>query len=197
LYLYAVHAALAAGATRIVITTDIPEVLAATHHDTVECVVRPPHLCGDTVDMAAVLLDLIKTADLKGTLALLQATSPLRTATHIQAGLDLFNSQAYELVMGVTPAERSILKWGFIQNNQFVPVSNPNYCFSNRQQLPDVVRPNGALYIFDSDWFLHNGGFAGNTPTKIGALNMNAEDSLDIDNADDFLACAAALLNQQ
>ncbi len=196
LYLYAVNAALAAGASRIVISTDIVTVLNAAPINRVECVVRPQHLCGDTVDMATVLLHLIKTENLSGTLVLLQATSPLRTAAHIQAGLALFNSQNYDLVMGVTPAERSILKWGFLQNNQFMPLSNPQYCFSNRQQLPEVVRPNGALYLFNAAWFINNGGFTGSNLTRIGALNMNEKDSLDIDNAADFAACAAVLLNK-
>jgi len=33
---------------------------------------------------------------------------------------------------------------------RFVPLVKPEYCFANRQSLPDVVRPNGALYIFDA-----------------------------------------------
>jgi N-acylneuraminate cytidylyltransferase len=197
LYLYAVNAALAAGASRIVISTDIAEVLNAPSINTVDCIIRPQHLCGDTVDMATVLLHLIQTEGLSGTLVLLQATSPLRTAAHIQAGLTLFNTQNYDLVMGVTPAERNILKWGFLQNSQFIPLSNPEYCFSNRQQLPEVVRPNGALYLFDAAWFINNGGFTGSSLTRIGALNMDENDSLDIDNVADFAACAMALSDKQ
>ncbi len=199
LYQYAVDAALEAGASRVIISTDIAEVLNAPHPTRVVAVERPQHLCGDTVDMTSLLLHVIPSQQLSGTVALLQATSPLRTAAHIQAGLALFTSQPYDLVMAVTPAERSVLKWGFLDaaTGSFTAVSNPQYCFSNRQQLPEMVRPNGALYVFDAAWFVQNGGFSSSKAGAIGALNMSEEDSLDIDNALDFAACAAALSLRQ
>jgi CMP-N-acetylneuraminic acid synthetase len=192
LYHYALDAALAAGATRVLISTDIPEVLQAKHPETVVVVPRPLHLCGDTVDMSSLLLHLISSQALIGTLALLQATSPLRTVAHIQAGLALFETRQHDLVITVTPGERSVLKWGFLDAAQgsFTPISEPKYCFSNRQQLPEIVRPNGALYVFDANWFASNGGFV---TDRIGALSMSAHDSLDIDNAADFADCAIAL----
>lgn len=196
LYLYTVDAALNAGANRIIISTDISNILHANHIDKINCVARPPHLCGDTVDMATVLLDLIVSQSLKGTIVLLQATSPLRSAESIQKGLHLFNSQTYNLIMGVTHAKPEVLKWGLIDDNHFLPISKPEYCFTNRQHLPEIVRPNGALYVFNADWFVNNGGFIGNNLPKIGALLMDEQSSLDIDNIADFLACEQALLKQ-
>jgi N-acylneuraminate cytidylyltransferase len=192
LYCHAVDEALAAGASRVIISTDIAEVLNALHPAGVETMVRPSHLCGDTVEMTEVLQHIIKTASLKGTVVLLQATSPLRNATHIKESLSVFASQNYELVLSVTQAERSILKWGFLQAGHFKPVSNPAFCFSNRQQLPPIVRPNGALYLFDAQWFANNGGFVSD---KIGAFEMSANVSLDIDTLDDFLHCEQAIIN--
>jgi N-acylneuraminate cytidylyltransferase len=191
LYRYAVDAALAAGASQVIISTNIAEVLTANLPSKVIAIARPEALCTDTSDMATVLLHLIQTEALQGTLVLLQATSPLRTSAHIQAGLAMFDSAQTSLVMAVTAAERSVLKWGFLQDGRFMPVSNPDYCFSNRQQLPAMVRPNGALYVFNAAQFLQHGGF---DSRHIAALEMSEADSLDIDNASDFAACEAVLL---
>jgi CMP-N,N'-diacetyllegionaminic acid synthase len=67
--------------------------------------------------------------------------------------------------------------------DRFVPVSRPEYCFTNRQSLPEVYRPNGAVYVFSADWFLINGGLATHS---IGALVMPPEQSQDIDTEADF-----------
>ena len=71
-----------------------------------------------------------------------------------------------------------------MEGGRFVPVSDPAYCFTNRQHLPQVMKPNGAVYVFDRDWFLQNGGFE---TDRIGGVVMPAERSFDIDTEVDFL----------
>jgi N-acylneuraminate cytidylyltransferase len=121
---------------------------------------------------------------------LLQPTSPLRSAKQIVMGLDKFSNEKFNLVISVTEANSTVLKWGFMDAAGFHPISKPEYCFTNRQQLPSLVRPNGAIYVFSADDFLNRGGFPS---TQIGALHMSAEESLDIDTLDDFKRCEAAL----
>jgi CMP-N-acetylneuraminic acid synthetase len=186
LYRYAINAAQAAGAQTCWISTDITQVLEHDHGSGVKSLARPSHLQGDTVEMALVLLDLIERAGINGTVVLLQATSPLRKAVHIKTALDLFATQKHDLVMSVTAAERGVLKWGLLSEGVFKPIADPKYCFSNRQQLPAVVRPNGAVYVFDAQWFVRNAGFV---TDKIGAFEMNALDSQDIDTLEDFERC--------
>jgi N-acylneuraminate cytidylyltransferase len=60
----------------------------------------------------------------------------------------------------------------------------------NRQQLPPVYRPNGAVYVFDADWFAANGSLASRS---IGFVEMPEERSLDIDTAEDFGRISAML----
>jgi CMP-N-acetylneuraminic acid synthetase len=193
LFQYSLDAAYAAGATHCVISSDIDSILNLPQTANLTTLRRPTALQGDTVDMAAVLLDTILRGQLTGTMVLLQATSPLRTAAHIRAGLEVFASGNYELVMSVTQAQRSVLKWGMLDQGRFKPLAEPAYCFSNRQQLPELVRPNGALYIFDAQWFVRNQGFV---TDQIGAIEMSENDSLDIDTLDDFERCEQQLLHQ-
>ncbi len=190
LYRHAVDLALAAGAGRVVISTDIPELLNADHPAGVRALQRPQALCADDAPMAPVLVHAIESAGINGTVVLLQATSPLRVVEDVTAALARYASGDFELVMSVTPADRGVLKWGCVDNGRFVPLSQPAFVFSNRQSLPPVVRPNGAVYVFDAQAFVARGGFPSE---RIGALEMPSERSHDIDTLADFQHCERLL----
>lgn len=190
LYRHAVDAALEAGAHRVILTTDIPEVLSATFPLAVQAIHRPTDLCGDAVPMAPVLRQALQAAACDGTVVLLQATSPMRQAADIQAALHVFATGQHELVMSVTEVDRGVLKWGRLDGDRFVPLSEPAYCFANRQTLPPVVRPNGAVYVMNAEWFLKRGSFVSE---RIGVVQMSAERSQDIDTLADFERCEALL----
>lgn len=183
LYRHALDQAVAAGAARVLITTDLPEVLNADLPREVTCVPRPPELAGDTVPMAPVLVHALQQAQVRGTVVLLQATSPLRLPADIRAALDLFATGDHGLVMSVTEADRGVLKWGRLDGSRFLPLSSPEHCFANRQSLPPVVRPNGAVYVFDAARLIATGSLAADS---VGVVSMPAERSHDIDNLDDF-----------
>jgi CMP-N-acetylneuraminic acid synthetase len=191
LYQYAIDAAHLAGARCCYVTTDIAEVLSTQFTTPVALIQRPSHLQSDDVPMAPVLIHAIEQSGITGTVVLLQATSPMRTAQHIQSALAEFATSAHHLVMSVTSADSSVLKWGFLSDGTFKSLADPAFCFSNRQQLPQVYRPNGAIYVFDAQWFVRNQGFI---TDKIGAFKMSASDSLDIDTLEDFERCERALL---
>jgi N-acylneuraminate cytidylyltransferase len=190
LYRHAVDAALAAGAQRVILSTDISQLLSAELPPAVDAIQRPLDLCGDAVPMAPVLSHALQSAACTGTVVLLQATSPLRQAADIQAALGLFATGQHELVMSVTEADRGVLKWGRLDGDRFVPLSDPAHCFANRQSLPPVVRPNGAVYVMNAEWFLKRGSFVSE---RIGVVPMSAERSQDIDTLADFERCEAAL----
>ncbi len=191
LYRHAVDLALAAGASRVLISTDIPEVLAAELPHSVQALHRPPELCGDTVPMAPVLVHALQTAKVQGPVVLLQATSPLRQVGDVQAALQRLATGAFDLVMSVTDAERSVLKWGQVQpDGRFVPLSCPEHCFANRQSLPPVYKPNGAVYAMLAQWFIEQQSFVSE---RIGTVVMPPERSFDIDNMADFVLCESLL----
>ena len=101
-----------------------------------------------------------------------------------------FREGGVDLVMSVTEADAGVLKYGTLDGGRFVPMRDAAHCFSNRQSLPQVWRPNGAVYVFARDWFLENGGFE---TDRIGAWPMPAARSADIDSAEDFARAEAAL----
>lgn len=188
LYEHSVECARRAGIQDIAISTDIAEILERPSRvEGVNLFARPSELATDETTMASVLLDLLADSTFQGkTIVLLQATSPLRRSADILEALDCYRGQSYDLVMSTTMASNSILKYGLIENGSYMPVSDVSYVFSNRQQLPSVYRPNGAIYVFGSQWFLKNKGFE---TENIGSIVMPAERSVDIDTEFDLNVC--------
>lgn len=191
LYRHAVDHALGAGISRCIVSTDIPEILETRHEAAVDVIARPAFLAQDETPMDAVIADaLARGVDCPATIVLLQATSPLRQPEDIKRALQLFAVGGYELVLSAARVSSGVLKYGLGADGRFLPINDTRYCFMNRQQLPPVYRPNGAVYVFDADWFAANGSLASRS---IGFVEMPEERSLDIDTAEDFGRISAML----
>lgn len=195
LYVHTVKSALMAKAKKVIISTDIEEILSADHGDDVCILRRPSELCGDAVAMQSVIHHGLKELGVTGTVCLLQATSPLRNSSDIYKALTLFKTGEFDLVMSVTEADPTVQKWGRIDTNgRYIPLCEAELCFSNRQSLPPVYKPNGAIYVMDAQWFIENNGFVTN---KIGTITMPRERSADIDSLSDFEACEKLFIEQK
>lgn len=189
LYERAIRAAKAAKIKRIYITTDISEILHeyALERDGIQALRRPPQLAGDASPMSDVLFHVFEQLRWpKGPAVLLQPTSPLRTPEDIRRCLALYESGRYSTVMTVTEADVSVRKMGGLEGDTFVPF-DPVGCFSNRQSLGAVYRPNGAVYVIDPHSFRLGNGFS---PSGIGGVIMEESRSVDVDSAEDLVACA-------
>ncbi len=194
LYQHSVDIALKSGASRIIISTDIPDIFTANLPTNVELLSRPVSLSRDDTPINSVLEHAIEYSDITGTVVLLQPTSPLRAKKDIRDALVRFTSSDHELVMSVTAADPEVLKWGRLHEGKFMPLADPEFCFANRQSLPRVFRPNGAIYVFDAGWFMRNKSL---TCNRIGVIVMPNSRSQDIDNLVDFLHCEEIILSKQ
>lgn len=192
LYWHTVNLALAAGAHRVVISTDIAEIINAKLPPKVEVIQRPNDLCGDHVPMAPVFLHALEEGKIKGAVVLLQATSPLRSVIDVKMALQLLMKGDFDLVLSVSEADRSVLKWGGLEGSRFVPLAHAEYCFANRQCLPAIYRPNGAVCAMQAEWFVGQKSFVSDS---IGSIVMPGERSYDIDDLEDFKRCEALFSN--
>ena len=174
----------------VLVTTDSREILEQGARDGVSLLERPAKLAADTTPMDPVMLHALEQIDGPARIVLLQPTSPLRSRGDIEDCIALHKTGRFDLVKTVTATDAGILKYGTMHDDQFIPVSDPTYCFTNRQNLPEVMKPNGAVYVFDRDWFLQNGGFA---TDNIGGVVMPADRSFDIDTEADFQRAEALL----
>ena len=192
LYAHAIDQARAAGIQHVVITTDIEKLIGADLGLDVQVVSRPADLALDTTPMADVLRHVLATDIIaSATIVLLQATSPLRDPADVCRSIDLHMEGRFDLVMSVTRAESGVLKWGKADGNRFLPLSEPEDCFTNRAQLAPVYRPDGAVFVFDAGWFRRVGTLAGG---DIGMIETPTERAHDIDSLADFEAMEIALI---
>ncbi len=145
---------------------------------------RSPELSADQSTMAELMLELIRKYELQNTtIVLLQPTSPLRRDEDISKCIETYKKKNFDLLFTVSSQDRAVLKSGFVQGNKFIPLEDPDFIFMNRQDLPELFRPNGAVYVFNGGWFEKNGGFSS---TNMGVVEMPTENSWDIDSKEDF-----------
>lgn len=119
------------------------------------------------------------------TLAVLQPTSPLRTAEDIIAGFDMMDSKDANAVVSVCETDHSPLWTNTLPEDaslehfiDWARASKPRQC------LPAYYRINGALYIAKADYVLRADSIYSD---RCFALIMPRENSIDIDTDIDFI----------
>jgi N-acylneuraminate cytidylyltransferase len=183
LYLHAVNQGIRLMG-QVLLSTDIEEIDNMTLPRGCTLCPRPIELAADDTPIDAVIKHLIEDRALAGkTLVLLQATSPLRFDSDILAALELFRTRQYDMVLSVVERDRGVLKYGLLEGDRFTAIREQYFCFFNRQELPPVYGPNGAVYVFDANRFTDEGGFP---CERIGAVEMPVERSIDIDSMADL-----------
>lgn len=169
---------------KVILSTDISEDRLSDIPEGVLLDKRPASLACDDTKMQDVIKYLISEYRLENeTLILLQPTSPLRQDDDIIGAVNTYKSGNFSIVMSVIETDSKILKYGFLKQNQFLSVNNATYCFENRQNLPMIYAPNGAIYIFGGQAFMNMGSFP---ETNMGAFLMGEANSIDIDNLEDL-----------
>ena len=183
LYLRTVNQALRI-TEKCIINTDIDSILRKKNFDkNVILFERDKKFAEDDTHMNLVLKDLfLKMNLLNKFIILLQATSPLRKDEDIKNAINIFNEGKYSMVMSVRTVESNFLKYGYEKNDKFIPIAE-KFLYKNRQSLPKVLAPNGAIYIFSVNEFLKKNKLPEN---NIGYYEMPAERSIDIDKKEDL-----------
>ena len=151
---------------------------------------RRGELATDSAETFDVILDVLTKLDALGErfdyLLLLQPTSPLRTAHHIDESIKLLLEKNADSVISVTEIDHPI-EW-----TSTIPIDlSMNEFFSSpllttqSQNYPTRYRLNGAIYLVkisrmlsNSSLFLKNGAYA---------YKMDKQHSIDIDTVEDFI----------
>jgi CMP-N-acetylneuraminic acid synthetase len=152
-------------------------------------IVRPDDFASDTasaIEVVSHFISILPNALLQEDpyIVYLQPTSPFRTACHIDDALEQMQAAKAQSLVSVTEMEKSPFKMftldaeGYLQSLFDEKLSN-----AQRQDLPAVFAPNGAIYVFRVSEFKARGGFPSNGSVP---FIMNQEVSLDIDTEDDI-----------
>ena len=152
---------------------------------------RPAALASDTAPSIDVVLHALDTLPGYDVVVLLQPTSPLRTASDIDAACERFATSGAPACVSVSRVEQSpYWMYHLGENHALLPIVEAPSEVTRRQDLPDVYTLNGAIYIADAAWLRQTRTFL--TRDTVGHV-MPVERSLDIDTAADFEAFRKAV----
>jgi len=124
-------------------------------------------------------------------IALLQPTSPFRTATHIDEAYAVFERKDANLVLSVFEPSFCLAKaYQLNQDGTISGMFSPNSPYSRRQDLPAGYIPNGAIYLINCRSYLQGTCIPKN---RVYPYLMSQDDSLDIDSKEDLLAAESII----
>ena len=170
--------------SRIIVSTDGEKISEEARKYGAEVVIRPDELATDTATSISGVVHCLKTLNIQsGNCALLQVTSPLRTAEHIQVACKAFLNGSCKSLVSVCKVEHHPYKSILKIDEQYFPVHQFEDLEKPRQILPVAFRPNGAIYINQVEDLLSQRKFF-IEPFEL--FEMSSESSIDIDCEDDL-----------
>lgn len=194
---YTIEAALQSSyIDNIVVTSDDDEVLRIAQNYRVEIVRRPTVLASDT----ATTFDAVHhtLSQMKGYqyTVLLQPTSPLRRAAHIDEAIEVLDEKSADAVVGVCEMEHSPL-WSSTlpEDDSMQDFLREDIAGKRSQDIEKYYRINGAIYICDTKKMLEEKRFLLRNNTF--AYKMSRENSIDIDEKIDFRLAEMYLKEQK
>ncbi len=182
---------------RVVLSTDAPEVAVFARESGVDVpFMRPDALASDDAPMLDVLVHAVEwltaAGDPPDVVVLLQPTSPLRTAAHIDAAVTLLESSGADAVVSVVEVPHrfnpvSVLR---LDGDRVAPW-NPGPAVTRRQDKPRVFARNGPAVLAVRTRVLVEQRSLYGRDTR--AIPMTDAESVDIDTAWDLAVAGMAL----
>jgi CMP-N,N'-diacetyllegionaminic acid synthase len=179
---------------RVVLSSDDPEIMDIAANCGCEVPFRrPPELAADDTPGIVPVLHAIENLPGYDYVVLLQPTSPLRSVEDIDKCISLCLERGAPACVSVTRCtENPYLMFWRGQSLRLSPLFAEGSRIACRQQLPDVFRINGAVYVALSQWLQEAKSFV--TSETIG-YEMPVDRSMDIDTEADlrFVDCQGDL----
>lgn len=189
---HSINAALSCpSVSRCLVSTEDAEIKAVSIQWGAEVIDRPIELASDSSlsqDVVRHLLETLrKQGDFPDYFVLLQPTSPLRKAHHIEACLKAFLKSDANCAISMTEAEQHPYKMLLLdKGDNMVPFFNIESLDMPRQLLPKAYQLNGAIYVMPSKIFLEKNTFF---VQPIMPYLMKQEEGVDIDSEFDIMLC--------
>lgn len=185
---YSIEAALESGEfEKIIVSTDSQEYIDLLSHYPIEFVKRSAELASDKASSFVVIEDVLNKyqhIDFDY-FVLLQPTSPLRTAQHIQEANTKFEQHfdQFDFLVSVSDAHKPTTLTREIDEDESLKNFKLDYSNYARQQYYSEYSPNGAIFSAKPQAYLKQKHFYGE---KCIAYFMDKEVSVDIDDRLDF-----------
>ena len=167
----------------IVLSSDGEAILKYGRTQGIEVLQRPKELALDDTTSDKVVAHALQHYACEN-LILLQPTSPLRRARHIDEAFERFSKEGSDALISVAEYDNAILKAFVLDERGYLRgICNDTYPFMPRQKLPKTYKSNGAIYIVQTHAFLDNPSFL---QPHTSYYVMDSTSSLDIDSPEDL-----------
>lgn len=174
---------------RIVVSTDDEEIadVARNFHGEVPCL-RPAELSTDTattVDCILHMVNYLKETEgyMPDYICLLQCTSPLRTCEDMDGAIEKLLTSEFDGIISVCEAEANPYWTNVFEKDKLKYFIEEGKNITRRQDLPEIYRYNGAIYMIKTDVFIKEKAFE---TDNITGYVMSNDNSVDIDTLTDF-----------
>jgi len=179
---------------RFIVSTDDPHLVDYARKEGVEVpFIRPAHLAADDTPMQPVLMHAIAEMDRIGFQAeavmVLQPTSPLRRAEHIDEAVRIMQASGADTVVSVVEVPHPFNPVSLMieqPGGELVPYA-PGEMVLRRQDKPRVFARNGPAILLIRRATIEAGQLYG---SHVRPLLMDLRDCIDIDGPDDLLQAA-------
>jgi len=183
--------------TKTVVSSEDDEILKISQKNGADVIKRPEELASDTATSESVVLHaldfLSSYKEEFDIVVLLQPSSPLRTSKDIDNAFELMFDDKATAVISVYEADNKILKaFKYGESGYVEGISNIDFSFMRRQDLPKIFMPNGAIYIVTKNAFTKYNSFA---TSRTSCYIMPIKLSIDIDSEGDLKLAEKRLLS--
>ena len=175
---------------RVIVSTDDAVIASISEKCGADVIQRPAELARDDsprIDAIFHVIDSMKDYMPPDIVILLQATSPLRNTEDIDAAIELYYNCKCDSVSVISMCKVDHSPYWcfkFDDDHEFKPLFGDKYLRMRRQELPEIYRPNGSIYITSLSNLNKNKEFYCD---HIIPYIMPAERSIDIDEEIDFV----------
>ncbi len=191
------HARQAGSTSRVVVSTDDPEIAAISKQYGAEVIWRPPEISGDKASSESALLHALDYLE-KGEgyrpdlIVFLQCTSPLTLPEDIDGTVKTLLAEDADSALAVTPFHHFIWRRG--EQGEATGINHDKRARQPRQQLDPQFLETGAVYVMKTEGFKKaKHRFFGKTAMYV----MPAERCLEIDEPADFIIAETLLRQRQ
>jgi CMP-N-acetylneuraminic acid synthetase len=180
---------------RVYVSTEDPKIAETARAHGAEVIERPAALATDQTQNDAVAVHALKEIEQSGVspdfLVLLQPTSPLRNARHVDECLDALIRGQGRSAMSLCAVDHHPGKYVVVEGGAVTPFTNAYDMEARRQDLSEVYRQTGAIYAVNTADLLATSRFY--VPPCIGYimpkhLSIDIDDELDLQLADLVMA---------
>ncbi len=175
------------------VSSDGDEILQAAQRAGARPIRRPAELAGDTASSESAWLHALDAIEAEGLSVArvvgMQATSPIREGSDLDAALRQFDRERLDSLLSVTEIQ-DFFVWEEGKQGVFRPVNYDYRQRRRRQAIRPQYRENGSFYVFRPEILRKEGNRLGG---RIGAFIMPAHKIFQIDTPEDLMLCEAIM----